>query len=98
MYRGGKEFWEDGEITKRIGNVLYMLKSKKWEHKRHVNQIRPRYTKEVTDEEVPMEVLYDMFDVPAPPVQATPEFEQRTSRRKRKRVAPFSPDPKRKRY
>ena len=97
VYRGGKEFWEDGVIEKRIGNVLYMVKCKKWEHKRHVNQIRPRYTEEVT-EEVPMEVLYDMFDVPAPPVQAAPEFKPRTSKRKRTRVVPFSPDPKRKRY
>ena len=76
--------------------MMYMLKGKKYEHQRHVNQLRPRYTEIVIeDQEVPMEVLYNVFDIPAPPILI---IEKQTSKRKRKRVEPFSPDPKRKRY
>ena len=97
IYRGGKDFWEDGLITKRIGKMLYMVKGAKWEHKRHLNQLRKRFTEDLKDKEVPMEVFYDMFDVPTPP---QPEIvaERRTSKRKRKRVERLSPDPKRKKY
>ena len=68
-YRGGKNFWEDGTITRRFGRVTYMLKGKKFEHKRHINQLRPRNIKDVTQEidgEMLMEVLYDVFDIPVP--------------------------------
>ena len=97
MYQNGKGFWEDGVITRRIGTVMYKVRSKNWDHKRHLNQIRPRYTKDVVeDKEVPMEVLCDTFDIPAPP--STEMCTRRTSKRKRIRVIPFSPNPKRKRY
>ena len=34
-----------------------------------INQLRPRYTENVIeDEEVPMEVLCDVFDIPTPPI------------------------------
>ena len=94
MYCGAKEFWEEGVIRKRVGGMMYMLKGVKYEYQRNINQLRHRYTENVIEEqEVPMEVLYNVFDIPAPPI---PIFEKRT--RKRKRVEPFSPDPKRKRY
>ena len=46
-----------------------MLKGKKYEHQRHINQLRPRYTENIIEEqEVPLEVLYDMFNIPTPPI------------------------------
>ena len=46
-----------------------MLKGKKNEQQRHINQLRPRYTDNVIEDlEVPMEVLYDMFDILTPPI------------------------------
>ena len=73
-----------------------MLKGKKYEHQRHKNQLRPRYTENVIKEqEVPIEVLYNVFDISASPI---PKFERRTRKRKKKSVEPFSLDPKRKRY
>ena len=73
---------------------MYMLKGEKYEHQRNINQLRHRYTENVIEEQkVPMKVLYDVFNIPTPLI---PIIEKRT--RKRKRVEPFSPDPKRKRY
>ena len=66
-YRGGKSFWEDKIITKRLGRVIYTLKGRKFECKRHLNQLRPRYIKDVMQkdrEEMPMEVIYDAFEIP----------------------------------
>ena len=71
-----------------------MLKGKKYEHQRHINQLRTRYTENVIEEqEVQMKELYDEFDRPASPIPIT---EKRTSKRKTKRVEHFSPCPKRK--
>ena len=84
--------------------MVYMLNGKKYKHLRHINHLRPRYTENVIEEqEIPTEVLDNMFDMPAPLI---PIIERRTSKRKRKRVKPFSPIrtkefhslPKRKRY
>ena len=48
---------------------MYMFKGKKYEHQRHMNQLRPRYTENVIeDKEVPIEVLYDVFDIPDSPI------------------------------
>ena len=39
---------------------MHMIKGKKYEHQRHINQFR--YTETVIEEqEVPMEVLYDVL-------------------------------------
>ena len=65
MYCGEKKFWEEGVISKRIGRMMYISKGKKYEHQRHINQLKPRYTENVIeDQEVPMEVLNNMFDIP----------------------------------
>ena len=71
-YKKGKEFWQDGIITQRVGK-MYMVKSKKLIHKRHLNQFRRRFTEEISkDNEEPMEVLlYDLFDIPTPPLPET---------------------------
>ena len=58
---------------------MYVLKGKKYEHQRHINQLTPRYTENtIEDQEVPMEVLYDVFDIPTPPI---PIIVRRTSNR-----------------
>ena len=95
MCCGAKEFLEKGVINKRVGGMTYMLKGKEYEHQSHINHLRPRYTENIEEEEVPMEVLYDMFNISTPLIPIT---ERCNSKRKRKRVEPFSPDPKRKRY
>ena len=79
-FRGGKNFWEDGIITKRLGRGIYMLKRRRFECKRRLNQLRPRYIKDVTKndrEELPMELIYDAFEIPVPisplePMELTP--------------------------
>ena len=51
---------------------MYMLKGKKYEYQRRINQLRPRYTENgIEGQEVPMEVLYEEFDLPAPPIPIT---------------------------
>ena len=53
---------------------MYMLNGKKYEHQRHINKLRPRYIENVIeDQEVPMEVLNNIFDIPAPRI---PIFER----------------------
>ncbi len=44
-----------------------MVKGKKWEHKSHWNQLKKRFTEErPSRKEEPMQILYDIFDVPTP--------------------------------
>ena len=60
---------------KRIGHVLYSVSSSKFDCRRHINQLRPRHTddyKQAEDNELPLEVLYDSFNVPLPITQPTP--------------------------
>ena len=66
-YRAGKCFWEDGIVTRRIGRVIYINQGSKFVCKRHINQLRPRYIETVqNNEEIPMEVLYDSFQIKLP--------------------------------
>ena len=74
---------------------MNMVRCAKSEHKRHLNQLRHRFTEDVTaQEEIKVVVLYDMFDI----TTLTREMvvPRLTSKRKRKRGEPWSPDPKRK--
>ena len=74
-YRTGKSFWEEGIIMKRIGHVLYSVRSSKFDCRRHINQQRPRHTddyKQAEDNELPLEVLYASFNVPLPITQPAP--------------------------
>ena len=60
---------------KRIGHMLYSVRSSKFDCCRHINQLRPRHTddyKQAEDNELPLEVLYDSFNVPLPITQPTP--------------------------
>lgn len=78
-YKLGKATWEEGTIDKRIGKMLYFIKHPKWVIKKHLNQIKKRYTADVDQrKEEPMTVIYNMFNVSMPqPVQ-----QNRSSKRK----------------
>ena len=66
-YQTGKCFWEDGIVTRRIGRVIYIIQGSKFVCKRHINQLRPRYIETVqNNEEIPMEVLFDSFQIKPP--------------------------------
>ena len=73
---------------------------------RHLNQVRPKHTKDVTleiYEEMPMKALYDVFDIPVPliPLNAgrislskpTKLVVSHESIREKKKVKRLSPDP-----
>ena len=76
-YRAGKCFWEDGIVTRTSGRVIYLSHGSKFFCKRHINQLRPRYIETIqNNEEIPMEVLYDSFQIKPPmnvgmPIEAT---------------------------
>ena len=76
-YRAGKCFWEDGIVTRRIRRVIYIIQGSKFVCKRHINQLGSRYIETVqNNEEIPMEVLYDSFQIKPPmnvgmPIEAT---------------------------
>ena len=74
-YRTGKSFWEKGIIMKRIGHMLHSVRSSKFDCRRHINQLRPQHTddyKQAEDNELPLVVLYDVFNVPLLITQPTP--------------------------
>lgn len=96
-YKNNSTSWEPGVIQKRIGNMIYIVKGKKFTHKRHINQLKKRSTEE--SEETPqveeeLFELYDTFDLQVPQT----EQKQRRSGRKRKATKQFIMDPKRKKY
>ena len=64
-YRAGKCFWKDGIVTRRMGRVIYIIQGSKFVCKRHINnQLRPLYIETMqNNEEIPMEVLYDTFQI-----------------------------------
>lgn len=67
IYQRGKEFWQDGVVKKHIGRMAYIIQGQRREHKRHVNQLKRRFTElKCPQMEVPMEILYDTFNVPTP--------------------------------
>ena len=74
-FRNNVSFWELGTITQRIGNVTYIIQGPKFEHKRHLNQIRKHTTEDLVDlpqEEVEaIDTVYDTFDIE--PLQTMPE-------------------------
>lgn len=98
-YRNNIEFWERGIVDKRIGDLIYIIKGPKNTHKRHQNQLKKCYVLEheesiPDEEEDPIDVMYDIFQVEPP--QSAPE--PRRSGRKRKFTDPLDVNPKRKRY
>ena len=97
-FRNNVSFWELGTITQRIGNVTYIIQGPKFEHKRHLNQIRKRTTENLVglpqEEAEAIDTVYDTFDIEPP--QTMPE--PRRSGRKKKFMDPLLVCPKKKRY
>lgn len=46
--------------------MVYIIKGRTFSHKGHINQLRPRYVETVKNRELPMEVLYDTFQIEPP--------------------------------
>ena len=45
--------------------MMYIIKHPRWKVRRHINQIKKRYTPNTNERvEEPMSVIYDMFKVP----------------------------------
>ena len=97
VYRNNRTFWESGTIDKQIGNMVYMIQGPEFIHKRHINQIRRRFTsceENSAPEEDIIDVVFDTFEVPIP--ETAPE--SRKSKRKRKTTDFIVVNPKRKKY
>ena len=53
--------------------MMYMVQGQSWEYKWDLNQLKRRITDLVSlRKEVPMEILYDTFDVSSPPETVKP--------------------------
>ena len=67
-YRTGKSYWEDGSVIMRIGIAIYIIKRKRFDHKRPVKQLEPRYIESIEQNnvELPMGVVYDAFEITPP--------------------------------
>ena len=62
--------------------MIYIIKGPRFTHKRHLNQIKKRYSNTIENkprEEDPIDVAFDTFEVPMPQTA----LEQRKSKRKR---------------
>ena len=47
--------------------MMYIIKHPRWKDRRHINQIKNRYTHNTEERvEEPMSVIYDIFEVPRP--------------------------------
>ncbi|XP_052823598.1 uncharacterized protein K02A2.6-like [Octopus bimaculoides] len=95
-HKNGKQSWEDGVIIKRIGKMLYLVKSSKGVYKKHMNQLKKRFVEsEPKRMEEPIEWQYDTFQVLTPLQVIEP---RRTSIRKRKCTEFLKVDAKLKKY
>lgn len=95
IYRIRKQDWEQNNITGHLVNVMYMVKGPKYEHKRHFNQLKKRDTKNQGRQDEPMDIWYDIFEVPEPQMKAEPTC---MFNRKRKHTEMMEITTKRKRY
>ena len=70
----------------QIGNMIYIIKEPRFTHKRHLNQMRKRYSNTVENnprEEDSVNVVFDTFDVSIP--QMTPELGKSKKKKKKKK-------------
>ena len=76
--------------------MVYIIDGPKFSHKRHLNQLRKRWSDDINtgppEQEETMDVIFDTFDLPSP--QSAPE--RRQSNRKRKRTELININPKKK--
>ena len=93
-FRNAKEIWKPGVIEKHIGWIIYIMKDPKMTTKGNQNKIRRRYMGDINSQkEEPMNVIYNLFDVPTTFVG--PEG-KRSSKRKRTVSRTIEINPKRK--
>ena len=97
-YQNNTSCWDRGIISKRIGDMVYIVEGPKYTHKRHQNKLQKRRLNDSNDvpqtQEESIDTIFDMFDLDPP--QSRPEI--RRSGRKRKFTDPLMIDPKRKKY
>ena len=82
MFQSNKSYWETDTVDKQIGKMIYIIKGSRFTHKKHLNQIRKRYSNTVENnpwEEDPMDIVFDTFAVPIPQMAS----KQRRSKRHR---------------
>ena len=97
MFQSNKSYLETGTVDKEIGNMIYIIKGPRFNHKRHLNQIRKWYSNIVENnprEEDLMDVVFDTFEVPKP--QTAPE--PKRSKRKREITDLIGINPRKKKY
>ena len=81
MFQSNKSYWEKGTVDKQIENIIYIIKGPRFTHKRHLNQIRKRYSNTVENhprEEDPMDVMFDTFEVPIPQTATEQKIQKKT--------------------
>ena len=69
IFKDNKSFGEADTIEGKVGNKMYIVKGPHYTHKRHLNQLRRRISKEADSgplEETMMDVIYDTFSIPTP--------------------------------
>lgn len=76
---------------------MYVLQGRHWQHKRYLTQLKPRYAKEIKTQQrnLPMEVLYNTWDMPTPIINTQTHC---VSKRKRNPSEVLEMNPKRSNY
>ena len=73
--------------------MVYLIKGPKFEHKKHLNQIKKEQHSKVEEnnrpEEEPMDIMFDTFDMTAPQTEV-----RRQSKRKRRATKIMEVNPK----
>ena len=65
LYISGKEMCKVGVIITNLEKTSYMIQGLNWRYKRHVNQLKRRFTnQENVQTHLPMEILCDAFNLP----------------------------------
>ena len=90
----GKNIGRAVLLTNRSEDV-YLIKGANWVHERHLNQIKKRYIEEENNNEEPMVVFFNVFDIPVP--KRAPETRQ-ISKRKWRPSDRLKVNPKWKKY
>ena len=98
VHRNNSTFWEQGTVKSRLGRMVYMIEGPNGTLKKHLNQIRKRFTDEQSEtppeEQETLELIYDTFDLEQP----TQDTEVRRSNRKRRLSDPLDVNPRKRSY
>ena len=67
IFQSNKSHWVTGIVDKQIRNMIYIIKGSRFTHKRHLNQIRKRYSNNIENNpryEDLVDGVFDTFEVP----------------------------------